>query len=170
MLYRPEDFEPVTEEPWSEGREAIRRLVADVDDPYRRRPLWPPPPDSPVASGPPEPSLYAGAPGVLGALDALQRGRLAESALDLPAVALEALEAWRASPVVFPRLDLPQRESSLLAGEAGVLLVAWALTQRPELADDLHARVRANVDEDEADELMWGTAGTRASPPARTVS
>jgi lantibiotic modifying enzyme len=94
------------------------------------------------------------------ALDALRRRGHGESALDLGAVALEAVEAWRASPVVFPGMDLPQRESSLLAGEAGVLLVAWLLTERPELADDLHARVVANVDEDEADELMWGTAGT----------
>ncbi len=34
------------------------------------------------------------------------------------------------------------------------------LTRRPELADDLHDRVRANIDADEIDELMWGTAGT----------
>lgn len=162
MLYRPEDFEPVTEEVWDETqmRQAIGRIVSDADEAYRRQPLWPPPPDSPVASGRPEPSLYAGAPGVLWALDALQRRGHAASALDLPAIALEALEAWRAAPVVFPGMDLPQRESSLLAGEAGVLLVAWLLSGREELADDLYARVRANTDEDEADELMWGTAGT----------
>jgi lantibiotic modifying enzyme len=162
MLYRQEAFEPVTEEHWNEARvrEAIARIVADVDAAYRRQPLWPPPPDSPVASGGPEPSLYAGAPGVLWALDALQRRGHAESLLDLPAIALEALEAWRANPVVFPGMDLPQRESSLLAGEAGVLLVAWSLAGGAELADDLYARVRANIDEDEADDLMWGTAGT----------
>ena len=57
-------------------------------------------------------------------------------------------------------MDLPQRDSSLLSGEAGVLLVAWSLTERPDLADDLYARVRANVHADELDELMWGTAGT----------
>ena len=34
------------------------------------------------------------------------------------------------------------------------------LTRRPDLADDLHKRVRANIDADEIDELMWGTAGT----------
>jgi hypothetical protein len=162
VLYRPEDFEPVTEEPWDEGRvrEAIGRIVADVDAAYRRRPLWPPPLNSPVAPGGVEPSLHAGAPGVVWALDALQRRGHADSALDLPAIALEAVDAWRANPVFFPGMDLPQRESSLLAGEAGVLLVAWSLTARPELADDLHARVRANVDADDVDELMWGTAGT----------
>ena len=102
MLYRPEDFEPVTDEDWDESRvrAAIARIVADADAAYGRQRLWPAPPDSPVAPGRPEPSLYAGAPGVVWALDALERRGHAESALDLPAVALEALEAWRAEPVV----------------------------------------------------------------------
>ena len=162
MLYRPDDFEPVTED-WDEGRvrAAIARIVADADEAYRRQPLWPPPADSPVAPGRPEPSLFAGAPGLAWALDALARRNHAETTLVPAAVALEALESWRDEPVVFPELaDLPQRESSLLAGEAGVLLVAWMLTRRPDLADDLHKRVRANIDADEIDELMWGTAGT----------
>ena len=162
MLYRPEAFDPVTDEPWEEGRvrAAIARIVADVDEAYARQPLWPAPPDSPVAPGRPEPALYSGAPGVVWALDALQRRGHAESGLDLPEVALAALEAWRESPVVFPGLDLPERDSALLSGEAGVLLVAWSLTEHPELADDLYARVRANVHADALDELMWGTAGT----------
>ena len=162
MLFRPEDFEPVTDERWEESRvrAAIARIVADVDEAYGRQRLWPAPPDTPVAPGRPEPTLYAGAPGVVWALDALQRRGHAESGLDLPEVALAALEAWRESPVVFPGMDLPERDSSLLSGEAGVLLVAWSLTERPELADDLYARVRANAHADELDELMWGTPGT----------
>ena len=83
----------------------------------------------------------------------------------LPEVALAALEAWRESPVVFPGMDLPERDSSLLSGEAGVLLVAWSLTERPDLADDLYARVRANVHADELDELMWGTRGDAPDRP-----
>ena len=160
-LYRPDDFEPVTAE-WDEGgvRGAIARIVTEVGEAYRRQPLWPPPSDSPVASGKPEPSLYAGAPGLVWALDALARRGHAETTLDPAAIALDALDAWRESPVIFPGLDLPQRESSLLAGEAGVLLVAWTLTNRPDLADDLHVLVRANIDADDIDELMWGTAGT----------
>jgi hypothetical protein len=50
-------------------------------------------------------------------------------------------------------------ESSLLCGETGILLVAWRLAPSASLADDLHARVRANVS-NEADEVMWGTPGT----------
>jgi lantibiotic modifying enzyme len=162
MLYRPDDFAPVTDERWDEGRvrAAIARIVAGTDEGYRRQRLWPAPTDSPVAHGRPEPSLYAGAPGVVWALDALQRRGHAASGLDLPEVAVAALEAWRESPVVFPDMDLPERESALLAGEAGVLLVAWSLTERADLADDLYARVRANVHADELDELMWGTPGT----------
>ncbi len=163
MLFRAEHFEPLTETPWDDTRvrAAIDRIVADVDSAYERQPLWPPPPDTPAAPGRPEPTLYAGAPGVAWALDELGRRGHAETTLDPAAVALAALEAWREEPVVFPGYaDLPQRESSLLAGEAGVLLVAWMLTERPELADDLHTRVRANIGADDLDELMWGTAGT----------
>jgi lantibiotic modifying enzyme len=95
------------------------------------------------------------------ALDSLTRHGHAETTLDLPAVAVEAVDAWRAKPLFFPAYeDLPQRESSLLSGEAGVLLVAWLQTGGADLADDLHRRVLENVDADEIDELMWGTAGT----------
>ena len=108
MLYRPDDFEPVTED-WDEAgvRAAIARIVADADEAYRRQPLWPPPADSPVAPGKPEPSLFAGAPGLAWALDALQRRGHAETTLDPAAVALEALEAWRASAGGLPRLRGP---------------------------------------------------------------
>lgn len=170
MLFRPEDFDPLIEAPWDETRvrAAIARIVQEADSAYGRQPLWPPPPDTPVAPGRPEPTLYAGAPGVAWALDALRRHGHAETTLDPAAVALAALEAWREEPVVFPDYaDLPQRESSLLVGETGVLLVAWLLTGRPDLADDLHERVRANIDADEIDELMWGTAGTLLA--ARTL-
>jgi hypothetical protein len=43
MLYRPEAFEPLTDERWNEGRvrEAIRTIVAETDDALRGpRLLW----------------------------------------------------------------------------------------------------------------------------------
>ena len=45
MLFRPEDFEPVTDERWEESRvrAAIARIVADVDDAYGQQHLWPAP-------------------------------------------------------------------------------------------------------------------------------
>ena len=39
------------------------------------------------------------------------------------------------------------KESALLTGETGILLVAWRLTGERALSDDLHARVVANVAE-----------------------
>ena len=51
------------------------------------------------------------------------------------------------------------RESALLAGETGILLVAFRLTSGSDLAETLHTRVRENVD-NEADEIMWGSPGT----------
>ena len=41
MLFRPEDFEPVTDERWEESRvrAAIARIVADVDEAYGAVPL-----------------------------------------------------------------------------------------------------------------------------------
>ena len=57
-------------------------------------------------------------------------------------------------------VELPSRkESGLLSGEAGILLVASLLTGRAGLADDLYERVRENEDS-EAEDLMWGTPGT----------
>ncbi len=56
--------------------------------------------------------------------------------------------------------ELPEpRESGFLNGGSGVTLVAWRLAPSDELADDLHARVLANRD-NEADEVMWGSPGT----------
>ena len=57
-------------------------------------------------------------------------------------------------------IELPStKESGLLTGESGILLVAWRLTGAAELADDLYRRVRENEDS-EAEDLMWGTPGT----------
>jgi hypothetical protein len=104
-------------------------------------------------------NLYVGVAGVLWALDALRRRGLAETGLDIGELALANLELYRARPDQM-KIQLPEpRESSLLCGETGVLLVAWRLAPSPELADELFHRVRANV-ENEAEEVMWGTPGT----------
>ena len=82
-------------------------------------------------------------------------------------MALQTLELSRSRPDYLKGLKLPEpRESALFLGESGILLVAWRLTRRPELADELLARVRANVD-NEAEEVMWGSPGTLIA--ARTM-
>jgi hypothetical protein len=97
---------------------------------------------------------------VLWALDELRARGHAETRLDLGDLAVRTLELFRARPDFMKGMKLPGRaECSLLCGETGILLVAWRLAPVDELADELYARVRENV-ENEAEELMWGTPGT----------
>src|SRR5919109_576472 len=87
-------------------------------------------------------SLYAGAAGVIWALDELRRRGHAESSLDLAAAALRTLELKRAAPDF--AADEHYHPASLLCGETGPLLVAFRLTSDTALADDLYALVRGN--------------------------
>ncbi len=163
MLYRPEAFEPLVDRQW-EGdrvRAAIRAIVSDTDEALRGPKLlwrahdW----DNWHATSPLK-NLYVGAAGVLWALDQLRRRGYAETKLDLAELAFRNLELFRAKPDFVRVLKLPDpRESSLLLGETGILLVAWRLSPSDELANDLLARVGANV-ENEAEEVMWGSPGT----------
>src|SRR5437763_598616 len=93
-------------------------------------------------------NLYVGAAGELWALDQLRQRGYAETTLDLAEVALGSLELFRERPdyIKLPAFRPPEpRDSGLFVGEAGILLVAWRLTERRELADRLHARLRDNV-------------------------
>jgi hypothetical protein len=163
MLYRPEAFEPLTDEPWDAERvrRRIREIVADTEANLRGpKLLWRAHEWDRWLSTSPKKDLYVGAAGVIWALDELRRRGHAQTALDLPALALRTLERFRERPdyARWPKLPSPP-ESALLCGESGILLVAWKLAPSADLADDLYARVRANVD-NEAEEIMWGAPGT----------
>jgi hypothetical protein len=163
VLYRPEAFEPLTERRWDEEvvRAAIRTIVRDADEAMRGpRLLWRADAWDGWHGTSPMKNLYVGAAGVLWALDELRRRGDAETQLDLSELAGRTLELFRARPDFMKGMKLPEPpQSSLLCGETGILLVAWRLTQSDEVADDLYARVRANVD-NEAEEVGWGTPGT----------
>jgi lantibiotic modifying enzyme len=162
VLYRPDAFEPLTDEEWDEGRvrDAIRSIVADADEAFDADELWPAEVWDAWTLPLPLKNLYAGAAGVVWALDALRRRGYAESRLDLSTVARRVLEAWREQPDLATEMDLPAHaEASLVFGESGILVVAWRLSPSNDLADDLFARVRENVG-NETNELMWGASGT----------
>ena len=163
MLYRPDAFEPLTDEAWAEDRvrDAIEAIVADADAHFDRHGLWPANEWDAWNSTPPLKDLYCGAGGVVLALDTLRRRGLAETAIDLAAAARRTLELWRAEPDLSGgELELPSPSaSSLLGGETGLLLVEWRLAPTEEVAATLLDRIRENVD-NEADELMWGAPGT----------
>jgi lantibiotic modifying enzyme len=161
VLYDPAAVEPLTEEPFDEARvrAGIARIVAGTDEAFDPETLWPAHPDDAYLADLPLTDLYAGAAGIVLALDALRRRGLAETALDLAAICARALELWP-DLVDGPELPLPaQAASSLFTGETGILLVSWRLAPSADLADVLLVRVRENV-ANEADELMWGTPGT----------
>jgi hypothetical protein len=161
-LYRPEAFEPLTEEPWVEDRvrAAIRGIVADADAAFDPDGLWPAEDWDAWKTPLPLKSLYVGAAGVVWALDVLRRRGHADTRIDLAGAVLRALEGWREQPDFLAGLELPSRpRSSLLCGESGILVVAWRLAPSPDLADDLLARVRENAG-NETNELMWGAPGT----------
>jgi lantibiotic modifying enzyme len=162
VLYIPEAFEALTDEPWDEGRvrSAIGAIVAHVDEAFDPVRLWPA--AEADADGAPAPlkDLYCGAAGVVWALDALRRRGQAETRIDLAAAAGRALELQRERPDYLAWGTVPTpAESSLFCGETGLLLLSWRLAPSVELADLLLERVRANL-ANEAEELMWGSPGT----------
>jgi len=162
VLYGPEAFEPLVDDPWDEERVrgAITAIVSDADEAFDPEALWPANEWDAWKTPVPLQDVYVGAAGVVWALDALRRRGHAETRIDLAAAAARALELWRVEPALMAGIELPSTPaSSLLCGEAGILLVAWRVAPSAELADTLLQRVRENV-ANEAEELMWGSPGT----------
>src|SRR4029079_18959910 len=163
VLYDAAGFEPLTDEPWEDERvrEAIRAIAAAGDAAFDPVGLWPANEWDAWGSTPPLKDLYCGAAGVISALNALARREYAETEIDLVTAAERTLELWReAADLALAEIELPAaRESSLLCGETGLLLVSWRLTRRGDLADRLLKRVRENRD-NEFEELLWGSPGT----------
>jgi hypothetical protein len=162
VLYRPDAFEPLTDEPWDEERvrAAVRAIVADADGAFHPDELWPADEWDGWKTPLPIKSLYLGAAGVVWALDVLCRRGHAESRLDLADAARRTLASWRETPDFMQGVELPSRpRASLLCGESGILVVACRLAPSAELADDLLSHVRENAG-NEADDLMWGAPGT----------
>jgi hypothetical protein len=163
MLYRPEAFEPLVDTPWSErrARTAIREIVEDADAAFRGpRLFWRANDWDGWHGTSPMKNLYVGTAGVLWALDRLRQRGYTETKLDLADLARRNVELFRTRPDYMKGMKLPaQRDSALLTGEAGILLVACLLAPSRELADDLLARERKNFD-NEAEEVRWGSPGT----------
>ena len=103
MLYDPAQFEPLTDEPWDEGRvrDAIAAIVADVDAAFDAAALWPAEEWDSDGWGSrlPLKDLYVGAAGVIWALDALMRRGHAETSLDLGAAATRTSTTIRRAAV-----------------------------------------------------------------------
>ena len=170
MLYRPEAFEPLIDEPWDEARVRDgdpRRSSRTRTRPSTRTGSGRRTSGTPGRSTPPLKDLYCGAAGVVWALDALRRRGHAETRIDLAAAIDAGARALaRGAATSGGETPLPSPpSSSLLCGESGILVVAWRLAPSADLADTLLARVRENV-ANEAEELMWGSPGTMLAAQA----
>ena len=167
LLYRPEDFEPLTEDSWDAERvrEAVRAIVANSEAAFDPDDLWPTDERDLAYSEPPVKDLYTGAAGVAFALDALRRRGYADVGIDLAGATLRALELWQHAPDYADYAAKPTTsDSSLLCGEAGVLMVAFRLAPSDELADRLFARVRENVHNEANDRRPSSSAPNRKRP------
>ena len=159
MLYEPTRFDALIDEPWVPARveAAIAAIVADADAAFDATALWPA--HEWDAQGKPLPlsGLYAGAAGVIWALDELRKRGHAESSRDLAAAVVRAVALERATPDFSE--DEHYRPGALISGVSGALLVAFRLTSDPALANDVHTLVRDNVD-NPTDDISWGAPGT----------
>jgi hypothetical protein len=161
MLYRPEHFDTLTETRWNadDVRARIRAIVADTEAAFSPDDLWPAHEWDAWGSALPLLNVYGGAAGVVWALDRL---RDCGVTLDLAAIAQDVAARWRRQPDFIQADEFPlpdPAESALFAGGTGVMLVAHKLAPSTDLADDIHARVLANVD-NKTVEVMWGPLGT----------
>ena len=120
MLYRPEDFEPLTDEPWDaeRARAGIREIVADTDAALRGpKLLWRADDWDRWRATSPLKDLFVGAAGVLWALADLRERGHAETRLELGDLALRVLQRHRERPDLASWTDIPEpRESALLVG------------------------------------------------------
>jgi hypothetical protein len=156
VLYDPALHEQLTDRAWDGAwiRDAVRLIVDDAAAAYDPGTFWPANEWDGFRAALPLKNLYVGAAGMAWAL-----ARLGADGFDPAAVALRALERFRAEPDFMEDEDRPQRDSALLVGETGIALVAHLLAPAPELRDRVLELVRANLGND-ANELMWGVPGT----------
>jgi lantibiotic modifying enzyme len=167
-LYDAARFEPLAGETWSAGAagRGIGAIVERTEAALDPDGLWPAHEWDAWTLTPPLSSMYVGAAGIVLGLDLLRRRGVADTRLDLGAIARRALERWRAAPELPLEVELPPTpHASLLSGEAGILLITWRLSGEPSLAEELLARVRENVD-NPTDEVMWGAPGTMVAARA----
>ena len=158
LLFDPERHEPLEERPWNEraARAWIAAVAEDAHARFEPRRGWPPHPLDLEGrpAGPPSTSLYAGAGGVIAALETLAQRGHAPRARDYAGVMID-LVTRNARDMARERWGT----ESYMIGQSGVLLLAYRLTGSPEVADALARSVDRNAAHP-ADELLWGVPGT----------
>jgi len=160
-LFHCPSHEPLAGGEWSDAaaRDALAAICADAEAAFDPETLWPAHPLDEEGGELPSPvGIYLGASGVIWALDALARAGVATPGRAWADVAAALPDRYLAKPDV-PELTEGRPVPSLLAGEAGILLVAHRLAPAPAHVERMVACVRANV-RNPTRELLWGSPGT----------
>ena len=156
MLFDTDRHEPLQDRPWdaARARDAIRGIVADLEDALGSGIAWPVHPLDKV--GEPrteEKSLYIGAAGTLWAMWYLER----QGAVALRVKPSELMGRVHQSYLTEP--DTGEVVPSYYLGEVGILLVLWRLTKSSDAADLLHAAIERNIP-NPTNEALWAAPGT----------
>jgi Lanthionine synthetase C-like protein len=145
-------------EGWNEdqARALILRIVADSQARFDVKRFWPVHPlDEETRQKLPVSSLYMGAAGVVWALYALQNSGAVTLEQDyrphLDSI-LQINRAWLG-------LNSKRRNAAYLMGGTPILMMKYARSREPTLANQLATTISENIDHP-ARELMWGAPGT----------
>jgi Lanthionine synthetase C-like protein len=141
----------------NEACSAIDEIVSDALTSFDERRFWP---SHPLEDGLPDghPSLYAGATGVIWALQYLERIGATESHFDFRPVLPRLIAASRAQ-FTNGKTDAYAKHGSFLLGDMGTALLAMRLAPTSDIADLIKTRATANM-ELPIRGLMWGMPGS----------
>src|SRR5579862_7245631 len=163
MLFLPERHEPLTTEPWNEAkaRAALARIVAETNDAFTPRGLWPIHPQDVSPERPPDcmKMLYNGAAGVIWALHELAERKFAPFQHDfLPVVrSLTARHQADLETHEGIRNYIGHERNGFLFGETGLDLLEWKLAPSREVEDRLATRIESRIGDNCG--IVWGGAG-----------
>ncbi len=154
MLHEPARHETLTTTPWSDGdaRAAVAQIVADSVARFDPRSLWPAHPLDDSADAAPTFDIYSGAAGVVLGLQHLHKAGMVQPIPDFTSVTSDLLERNRQARNVAD-------QTSLLLGDAGILLLQWRTSPSTLLADAIHHSIARNL-RNPALEQLWGSPGT----------
>ena len=157
MLFEPDRHEPLRDSRWdaAQAQEAIRAIVADLEQSLRGDDGWP---VHPLDVSPDEPptwhkTLYLGAAGTLWAMWYLERAGAVRLSIDPGALIGPVYASYLAAP------DTGSVVPSYYLGEVGILLVLWRLTGSTAAADRIAACIRENIP-NPTNEALWAAPGT----------
>jgi Lanthionine synthetase C-like protein len=156
-MIEPSRHVPLRQVPWDQdaAASAIDEIVGDALDQFGGEQFWPAHGrDDGIKDG--HSSIYAGAAGVIWALEHLRRVGATKANFDFRPYLPQLLEKTKAEMATYEDYAV---NGSLLFGDLGTALVMMRLDPTPAIADLIYMRATANT-QLPIRELMWGMPGS----------